>query len=89
MPIAGSDIAGLEIKPAPRTPAIPGWRSAQRLFLKAFRRVRDGINPDVEIGRFLTEVRAPQHRSPGGNGRLVAASGTTATLAVLQGYVEN
>ena len=28
----------------------------ERLFLKAYRRVRPGVNPELEVGRFLTEV---------------------------------
>ena len=48
------------------------------------------MNPDVEIGRFLTEVaRFPNSVPVAGAVEYIAADGTTSTLALLQGYVEN
>jgi len=88
--IAGNDIAGLEIKPAPAQTTNSGVALGQRLFLKGFRRVRNGINPDVEIGKFLTEVaRFPNAVPLAGTVDYLAANGSVATLAVLHGYVEN
>src|SRR6185503_2205432 len=61
-----------------------------RLLLKAYRRIRRGINPEFEIGRFLTEVaRFPQCAPVAGALEHVAADGTTSALALLQGYVSN
>ncbi|MDR5683262.1 MAG: maltose alpha-D-glucosyltransferase [Armatimonadota bacterium] len=60
-----------------------------RLILKLFRRVEPGPNPELEIGRLLTERRFA-HAAP-----LVAAleyragRGEPATIAVLQGLVPN
>jgi maltose alpha-D-glucosyltransferase / alpha-amylase len=88
--IAGNDLAKLEIKPAPAQTTNSGVALGQRLFLKGFRRVRNGINPDVEIGQFLTEVaRFPNAVPLAGTVDYLAADGNTATLAVLHGYVEN
>ena len=88
--IAGSDIAGLEVKPSPAQTTNTGVALGQRMFLKGFRRVRTGINPDVEVGRFLTEVvHFPNTVPLAGTVDYLASDGTTATLAVLQGYVEN
>jgi len=62
----------------------------QRLFLKVFRRIEPGINPDFEIGKFLSE-RTPFDRIP----RTVGAieyhriGSEPATLAVLQSLVRN
>jgi maltose alpha-D-glucosyltransferase/alpha-amylase len=62
-----------------------------RLILKVFRRVQEGINPELEMGRFLTEYAHFPHTSP-----LVGAieyqarhTAEPTTLAVLQGFVPN
>jgi predicted trehalose synthase len=56
------------------------------LILKAFRRVEAGINPELEILRFLTEKGFPNIASLGG---WYAYSGgpTSATLGILQEFV--
>jgi maltose alpha-D-glucosyltransferase/alpha-amylase len=65
-----------------------------RLVLKLIRKLEPGENPDLEIGRFLTEqahfehvpplAGALEYRAPG------AAKGQEPyTVAILQGYVEN
>ncbi len=76
-----------------RNPEVAGSNSAvilgDRLFLKVYRRLREGINPEVEMGRFLTET------SPFGN--IVPLAGAVEyvegerrmAVAVLQGYVPN
>src|SRR5262249_7076622 len=61
-----------------------------RLILKIFRRVIEGINPDFEIGRFLTERTALTHISQVAGALEYRAPGREAsTLAVLQGFVPN
>jgi len=61
-----------------------------RLFLKGYRRLRAGINPEVEIGRFLTEVANFQHCVPvAGTVEYVADQGDPIMLAMLQAYVDN
>ncbi|BAU48059.1 alpha-amylase [Sulfurifustis variabilis] len=61
-----------------------------RLFLKAYRRLRVGLNPELEVGRYLTEVaRYPNTVPLAGSVEYQAADGTVMTLALLQGYVEN
>jgi maltose alpha-D-glucosyltransferase/alpha-amylase len=63
-----------------------------RWMLKLFRRLGEGINPELEIGRFLTEPRRFMHTPPvvgtleyHQRGR----RGQPITLAVLQGYVSH
>jgi len=61
-----------------------------RLFLKGYRRLQPGTNPELEVGRFLTEKEpfcnivpvagAIEYRRP---------DGQVMTLALLQGYVDN
>ncbi|HEY6445587.1 MAG TPA: maltose alpha-D-glucosyltransferase [Acidobacteriaceae bacterium] len=61
-----------------------------RLILKVFRRQQNGPNPDVEVGRFLTEEAKFQH-IPAYGGCIDYGRGDAepATLALLQGLVQN
>jgi maltose alpha-D-glucosyltransferase / alpha-amylase len=60
------------------------------LILKLFRRLQPGQNPDVEIGRFLTEVAHFKNTPPFfGEVTMISASGETTTIALLQGLVAN
>jgi maltose alpha-D-glucosyltransferase/alpha-amylase len=62
----------------------------ERLFLKGYRRARPGINPEVEMGRFLTEVaRFPNCVPIAGTLTHVARGGEVTVLASLQAYVAN
>ena len=62
----------------------------ERLFLKGYRHVRTGVNPEFEVGRFLTEVARFANCVPlAGAMEYVAADGTPTSLALLQGYVAN
>jgi maltose alpha-D-glucosyltransferase/alpha-amylase len=60
-----------------------------RFILKLFRRLESGMNPDLEIGRFLTEMGFPH--IPPVAGALEYRQGRSApmTLAILQGLVQN
>ena len=62
----------------------------ERLVLKVYRRLGEGTNPDLEIGRFLTD-RAGFEHTPQVVGALEYRAGRAAsqTLGVLQGYVAN
>lgn len=60
------------------------------LFLKAYRRLQDGLNPELEMGRFLTEQTDFDNIIPvAGSLEWRGAEGGSATLALLQGYVAN
>jgi len=61
-----------------------------RLFLKGYRQLRIGINPELEVGRFLVEVARFANCVPvAGAIEYIAADGTPTCLALLQGHVEN
>ncbi len=66
-----------------------------RLILKLFRKLEPGENPDLEIGRFLTEQTDFRNIPPVAGSieyrpaRGPNQSGEPATLAILQGYVDN
>ena len=61
-----------------------------RMILKLYRRLRAGIHPEVEVGRFLTDV-AGFANTPAllGTVEHVAADGTPTAIAVLQAFVRN
>ena len=62
----------------------------EKYMFKLFRRSESGVNPDWEIGRYLTESRTYPH-VPEMNGALeyVGSDGIPYTLGVLQEYLPN
>jgi maltose alpha-D-glucosyltransferase/alpha-amylase len=88
--IAGTDVEALPV-------SIPHGASSntivtlgERVFLKGYRRLRKGVNPEVEIGRFLTEVAQFANCVPlAGIVEHVDGDGAVTTLALLQAYVRN
>ncbi len=62
-----------------------------RLILKVFRRVDEGMNPDLEIGRYLTEKKGFPHTAPvvGAIEMRRARKAEPVSLVILQGFVEN
>ena len=61
-----------------------------RMILKFFRRLEEGVNPDLEIGRFLTERRRFEQTPPVlGAVEFEVPKAEPITLAILQGYVPN
>ncbi len=61
-----------------------------RLILKLFRRQQSGTNPELEIGRYLTEqIRFPHVAALAGSIDYTPDEGESATVAVLQAFVPN
>jgi trehalose synthase-fused probable maltokinase len=60
-----------------------------RLIMKVYRRVENGINPDLEIGRILTMMNFPHTPPVAGSIEYIRANGETITTAILQGFVHN
>jgi maltose alpha-D-glucosyltransferase/alpha-amylase len=64
-----------------------------RLVLKLFRRLEEGVNPELEVGRFLTDHTVFRHAAPAAGAIEVPddgpGNGTGSTVAILQGYVQN
>jgi maltose alpha-D-glucosyltransferase / alpha-amylase len=61
-----------------------------RLILKFFRRVSEGLNPDVEIGRFITEKTSFNHvPALAGYFEIRKGRAEPSTLAIVQGLVPN
>ncbi len=62
----------------------------ERLILKVFRRLEEGVNPELEVGRFLTEKTNFAQIAPlAGSLEYRREVGEPTSLAVLQGYVPN
>jgi maltose alpha-D-glucosyltransferase/alpha-amylase len=65
-------------------------RYGDRLMLKLFRRVSEGTNPELEMGRYLTEAARFPHVAPlAGALEYVRPRAEPATLTVVQGFVAN
>ena len=65
-------------------------RYDDRLILKIFRKVEPGINPDLEIGRFLTERTDFRHiPRVAGSLEVRQRTGEPVTLGILQEFVSN
>jgi trehalose synthase-fused probable maltokinase len=61
-----------------------------RMLLKGYRRLQPGINPELEMGRFLTDVAGFPNVAPlAGALEYEDEDGNVITLALLQGFVAN
>jgi len=61
-----------------------------RMIVKFLRRIDEGVNPDLEIGRFLTERTAFRHMPPvAGAVEFRQHRKAPVTLAIVHGYVPN
>jgi maltose alpha-D-glucosyltransferase/alpha-amylase len=59
-----------------------------RVFLKGYRRLQEGLNPELEMERFLTEVSPFPHIAPlAGALEFKGRDGSAMTLALLQGFI--
>ncbi|MBL8473196.1 MAG: maltose alpha-D-glucosyltransferase [Rhodocyclaceae bacterium] len=88
--LAGRDPAALTVRPMMAQSTNTTVAVGDNLFLKVYRRLHSGIGPEIEIGRFLTEVAHFSHSVPvAGTVEYVAADGSATALALLQGYVPN
>jgi maltose alpha-D-glucosyltransferase/alpha-amylase len=61
----------------------------KRLVLKLFRHLEQGINPDVEIGTFLTNARFPHSAAVAGYLEYAAENCQASSLGLLQAFVVN
>jgi maltose alpha-D-glucosyltransferase/alpha-amylase len=64
-------------------------RFGDRLILKLIRKLSPGVNPDLEIGRLLTEKRFPRCAPTAGAIELRLNQDEPMTIAILQGFVTN
>jgi maltose alpha-D-glucosyltransferase/alpha-amylase len=88
--LVGSELAEAKM----RTPATEGTNTTvildNKLFLKGYRHVRQGVNPELEMGRFLTEIVRFRNSVPvAGAIEYIREDGVQMTLALLQAYIGN
>jgi maltose alpha-D-glucosyltransferase/alpha-amylase len=60
-----------------------------RLILKMFRRLDDGINPELEVGAFLTDAGFAHIPPVGGSLEYRRGEGEPITLGILQGFISS
>jgi maltose alpha-D-glucosyltransferase/alpha-amylase len=88
--LAGGELAALTAGPVLAQSTNTSVVLGERLFLKCYRRLRAGVNPELEVGRFLTEVARFANCVPVAGAVEYAAGGAEpATLALLQAFVPN
>ncbi|HZZ72026.1 MAG TPA: maltose alpha-D-glucosyltransferase [Pirellulales bacterium] len=99
--LQGEPLSGLEqflepsmshVEPTPFSAAAgsPALVYGDRLFLKVFRRLEPGINPEFEVGRFLNERTEFRHTPPiAGLLEYRQPRQDPAALAVVEGYIVN
>jgi maltose alpha-D-glucosyltransferase/alpha-amylase len=90
--LATEDVAAMSIGPVKAASTNTAVQVGERFFLKCYRRLREGVHPELEIGRFLTEVAHFRHCVPlAGAVEYVSKErgGEPATLMLLQGYLAN
>jgi maltose alpha-D-glucosyltransferase / alpha-amylase len=88
--LAGADFATLELERLSSSSSNTVVNLAQRLLLKGYRRLREGISPELEMGLYLTEVAHFPNCAPlAGVLEYVGNDGQNKLLAMLQGYIRN
>jgi maltose alpha-D-glucosyltransferase/alpha-amylase len=84
------DIAKLEVSTSRAEQSNSSVVFGDQLILKLFRRAEEGINPDLEIGQFLTERIGFQHSpSVAGSIEYRPKAGQSAAVGILQSYIPN
>ena len=80
----------LALRPAGTPGSNSAVRLGERLFLKIYRRLQSGINPELEIGCFLTDVAHFAHTIPvAGAIEYESQAGERLAIGMLQSFVVN
>jgi maltose alpha-D-glucosyltransferase / alpha-amylase len=88
--IAGPDFAQLPVERPRGSSSNTVVDMRERLMLKGYRRLRVGMNPELEMGLYLTEVAHYANCAPlAGSLEYISNDGQTRLLAMLQAYVAN
>ncbi|UZG42699.1 maltose alpha-D-glucosyltransferase [Caldimonas thermodepolymerans] len=88
--LAGPDLPWLAIRKPQGQSSNTLVTLDERLFFKGYRRLREGMNPEYEIGRFLAEQARFPHCVPvAGVIEYEGSDGSRATLGIVQAYVPN
>jgi len=88
--VAGDDVANLPVSRPGAMSSNTVVTLGEKLFLKGYRLLRPGLNPELEMGRFLTEVAGYSQCVPvAGALEYFGNDGSVMTLALVQSYVPN
>jgi len=88
--LAGADFASMPVERPRGSSSNTVVTIGERLILKGYRRLRVGINPELEMGLYLTEaVHYPNCAAVAGVLEYIANDGQNRLLAMLQAYVAN
>ena len=88
--LASESVATLTPKPVGAEQSNTSIIYGNRLILKFFRRIQEGINPDLEIGQFLTEKTSLKGVPPlAGTLEYQARDGRSMSQGMLQQFVAN
>ncbi len=88
--LSPESVAGLAPKPVGAEQSNTSIIYGNRLILKFFRRIQEGINPDLEIGQFLTEKTSLKSVPPlAGTLEYQARNGKPMAQGMLQKFVAN
>jgi maltose alpha-D-glucosyltransferase/alpha-amylase len=88
--LAGRDFSALLVERPRGSSSNTVVTIGERLILKGYRRLRTGANPELEMGRYLTEVAHYPNCAPlAGALEYISHDGEARLLALLQGYVAN
>jgi len=87
--VAGRGELGLEPRVVGAEQSNSSVIFGDRFVLKLFRRLDDGQNPELEIGRFLTEQRSFPATPPLAGVLEYARGGAPATLGIMHAFVPN
>ena len=88
--IAGSDYAKLNVDPPRGSSSNTVVSMGERLMLKGYRRLRVGLNPELEMGLYLTEVaHFPNCARLAGVVEYVGNDGQMRLLGMLQAFIAN
>jgi trehalose synthase-fused probable maltokinase len=88
--LAPESVSGLAPKPVGAEQSNTSIIYGNRLILKFFRRIQEGINPDLEIGQFLTEKTSLKSVPPlAGTLEYQARDGKPMAQGMLQKFVPN
>ena len=88
--IAGADFSTLNVDRPRGSSSNTVVTMGERLILKGYRRLRVGLNPELEMGLYLTEVvHYPNCAALAGVLEYIGNDGQNRLLAMLQAYVAN
>jgi maltose alpha-D-glucosyltransferase / alpha-amylase len=88
--LAGGDVTGLAMGTLNTQTTNTSVALGDRLFLKCYRRLRAGLHPELEVGRFLTEKARFKNCVPlAGYVEYFGKEKEPTTVALLQAYIPN